>query len=193
MASQRPAPATRIDPRGRWWGGRTDAAQPHSTQRAQMMSSLHSTGIGAVSITRQRWLSSATRAFDGGQAAHSGSGWRAGGVAGRAGCWGRAAVRADRHRKLLGELRRGLAARASSTSARVRGRSMPANSGQDRAHAPADRCTCSYHPRRTSATRGWAGNSGCCRSCAEWRVRGHRLRLLLGHPRSASRCSCSRV
>ena len=60
-----------------------------------MMSSLHSTGTSTVSITRQRWLSSATRAFDGGQAAHSGSGWRAGGVAGRAGCWGRAAVRTD--------------------------------------------------------------------------------------------------
>jgi hypothetical protein len=84
-------------------------------------------------------------------------------------------------------------ASSSSTSARVRGRSMPANSGQDRAHAPADQYTGSYHPRCTSATRGWAGNSGCCRSCAEWRVLGHRLRLLLGHPRSASRCSCSRV
>jgi hypothetical protein len=64
----------------------------------EMMSSLHSTGTSTISTTCQRWLSSATRAFDGGQVAHSGAGWRAAGVAGRAGCWGRAAVRADRHR-----------------------------------------------------------------------------------------------
>ena len=119
-------------PRGRWWGGRTDAAQPHSTQRAQMMSSLHSTGTSTVSITRQRWLSSATRAFDGGQAVHSGSGWRAGGVAGRAGCWGRAAVRTDRHRKLLGELRRGLAARAGLVVQQQRPGSRSLHAGEQR-------------------------------------------------------------
>ena len=53
-----------------------------------MMSSLHSTSIDTVSITRQRWLSSATRAFSGGQATHSGSGSRAAGVDGRAGAGG---------------------------------------------------------------------------------------------------------
>ena len=104
------------------------------------MSSLHSTGTSTVSITRQRWLSSATRAFDGGQAVHSGSGSRAAGVDGRAGCWGRVVVRADRHRKLLDELRHGLAARAGLVVQQqrpVRGRSMTASSGQNRARAPA--------------------------------------------------------
>ena len=84
-------------------------------------------------------------------------------------------------------------ASSSSSSAQARGCSMPASSGQNRAHALADRCTCSYHPRRTSATRGWAGNSGCRWSYVEWHVLVHPLRLLLGHPRLAGICSNSRV
>ena len=101
------------------------------------MSSLHSTSIDTVSIARQRWLSSATRAFSGGQATHSGSGSRAAGVDGRAGCWGRVVVRADRHRKLLDELRHGLAARAGLVVQQQRPGSRSLHAGEQRSEPSA--------------------------------------------------------
>jgi hypothetical protein len=50
-AAQRRRAAGLIGSRGRWMGGRTDAAQPQSTWPAQMMHSLHRSSSNTVSTT----------------------------------------------------------------------------------------------------------------------------------------------